>query len=100
LKLGGRFFCDGLRILDGNWNPAGWREVLKGDDPKAKKLIMSFLTPEILNALIAENPGRVVVLLGPIWNDPDFQSTRSELVWPEGFGKSMQRSGGLASLGF
>jgi hypothetical protein len=100
LKLGGRFFCDGLRILDGNWNPAGWRDVLKGDDPKAKKLIMSFLTPEILNALIAENPGSVVVLLGPIWNDPDFQSTRSELVWPEGFDKSMQRSGGLASLGF
>ena len=100
LKLKGRFFCDALKIQDGKWNPAGWMEVMNGDDPKAKKLIMSFLAPEVLNASIAENPARMVMLLGPILNDPEFRDIRSKLIWPKGYGQEADLVGDLGGIGF
>jgi hypothetical protein len=41
----------------------------------------------------------MIMKLKNIWNDEDFKETRSKLVWPEGFERSMQRAGGLADLG-
>jgi hypothetical protein len=61
---------------------------------------MSFLAPEVLNASIAENPARMVMLLGPILNDPEFRDIRSKLIWPKGYGQEADLVGDLGGIGF
>ena len=98
-EVGGGFYCDAFSLDEGEWNPAGWMKVLREGSPDAQKLIMPFLTPEVLNQEIRKNPEDMIMKLKSIWNDPEFRETRERLVFPRGYEGEMDLLGTLSDVG-
>jgi hypothetical protein len=108
LKLGGRFSSDLLRVNEGEWNTENLLKLLSKGDPKVNSLILSFifspvenfLPVEVLNAKIAKDPVKMIMLLRPLWNEREFRDTRSKLIWPKGYGQEADLVGDLGGIGF
>ncbi len=96
----GTFFFDEFQIDALEWNPRSWLKVLGEDNPEARSLILTILTPEILNKEIARNPAGMILKLKPVWNDESFKETRAKLIWPKGYGEKADLVGDLDDLGF
>ena len=99
-EVGGRFICDDFKVEHGQWNLKGWLEVRKKGTPKAQQLIATFLTPEMLNKEIQQDPAGMVMNLKEIWNDEGFRETRAKLVWPKGYVDQADLVGDLDDVGF
>ena len=98
-EVGIWFACDAFVTTSLEWNMEGWIEMLYKGNDEAKQLILPFLSVEKINKRIAQDPAGMVMMLKRVWNSPIFKEIRSQLIWPEGFERSIQRAGGLADLG-
>ena len=99
-EVGVDFGCDAFRLEKGQWNLKGWLKLLKEGSPKAQKLILPFLTPEVLNKEIQQDPAGMVMKLKEVWNDEIFRETRDQLVFPKGYEKEADLVGDLEDVGF
>jgi len=87
-------------LAKGKWNLEGWLVILKRSWPKVQKLILTILTPKILNREIQKDPPGMIMKLKPVWNDESFRETRDKLIWPQGYEEEMEIVGGLNTIGF
>jgi len=39
--VGGGFYCDDFRLVEGEWNPSGWLKILTTGKPAARRLILT-----------------------------------------------------------
>jgi len=99
-EVGGEFVCDAFELGKGQWNPEGWLKILKEGSPKAQKLILTLMSPEVLNKQIKKDPAGTIMKLKPVWNHENFKKIRSKLVWPQGYEEQMDIVGGLNTIGF
>ena len=99
-KVGGEFRCGYFKMEKGQWNLKGWLKVLKEGSQKARKLIVTLLTPEVINKEIQQDPAGVAMKLKEIWNDEGFRETRDKLVWPKGYEDQADLVGDLDEIGF
>ena len=99
-EVGGDFYCDAFELWKGLWNPKEWLKVLKEGNQKAQKLILTILSPEMLNKQIQQDPAGMVMKLKEIWNDEGFREIRDKLVWPKGYGDQADLVGDLDEIGF
>ena len=97
--LGGEFRCGAFTIQKGKWGIEGWMDVLESEDEKTRSLILTLLTPEVLNPLIQKDPEGTMMRLKGVWNRPDFRETRSGLVFPRGYEGEMDLLGTLSDVG-
>jgi len=58
-KIGEEFSCDYFVIRNGRWGIDEWIRILVEGDEKAKKLILTILTEDILDKWILEDPTRI-----------------------------------------
>jgi len=98
-EVGIWFACDAFVTTTGEWNMEGWIEMFDKGNDEVKQLILSLLSAEEINKRIAQDPAGMVMMLKRVWNSERFRDVRNQLIWPEGFERSMQRAGGLADLG-
>ena len=98
-EVGYLFSCDALVSTSLEWNMEGWIEMFDKGNDEVKQLVLSLLSAEEINKRIAQDPAGMVMMLKGVWNSPIFKEIRSQLIWPEGFEKSIQRAGGLADVG-
>lgn len=98
----GNFRSDELTIPAGEWNTKGLLKAFSEGNIAQKKLIVtsSFISPDILNNKLRENPEKTVVELKDIWNDPNFSDIRAKLNIPSNLEKEMDLLGDLSDIGF
>ena len=105
-KLGSDFLCDDFELRNfeygkGLWNfPEGWIKILAEGSSKAQNLILTLLTPEVLNKEIQKDPTGMVLALKSVWNEESFRMIRSKLIWPRGYEKEADLLGDLDDVGF
>jgi len=58
-KIGEEFSCDHFVIRNGRWGIEEWLRILVEGDEKAKKLILTILTEDILDKWMLEDPTRI-----------------------------------------
>ena len=63
-KIGGNFSCDEFTIDRGKWGVEGWLEVLQTGTAKAKTLILTLLSDDLLDKYFTEHPTELYVLDG------------------------------------
>ena len=97
--LGGKFDCGTFAIQEGRWGADEWLILLEREDEKTRSLILTLLTPEVLNPLIQKDPESTMMRLKGIWNRPDFRETRTGLVFPRGYEGEMDLLGDLSDIG-
>ena len=97
--LGGEFKCGAFMIQKGKWGVEEWLIILEREDEKTRSLILTLLTPEVLNQQIQKDPEGTMMRLKEVWNRPDFRETRSGLVFPRGYEGEMDLLGTLSDVG-
>ena len=85
-EVGGDFLCDAFELSQGEWNLEGWLNKMKEGDQEVQKLILTLLTPEILNQEIQKDPAGMIMKLKSVWNYPDFEKIKKGLKFPDDFG--------------
>ena len=63
-KIVGNFSCDEFIIDRGKWGIEGWLEVLEKGTDKAKSLILTLLSDDLLDKFILDDPMRLHLLDG------------------------------------
>ena len=63
-KIGGNFICDEFTIPKGEWGIEGWLKVLQTGTDKAKSLILTLLSDDLLDKYFTEHPTELYVLDG------------------------------------
>ena len=99
-KVGKGFDCDSFRLSGEKWNPKGWLGVLENGTPEAQSLILTLISPDVLNRKIKKDPAGMIMKLKPFWNDSNFKKIRSKLVWPKGYEEEMDIMGDINTIGF
>jgi len=103
-EVGGDFLCDAFELSQGEWNLEGWLNKMKEGDQEVQKLILTLLTPEILNQEIQKDPAGMIMKLKSVWNYPDFEKIKKGLKFPDDFGdvdrmiKSLNRMDDIKEL--
>ena len=97
--LEGEFRCGTFEVQEGKWGVEEWLIILEREDEKTRSLILTLLTPEVLNPLIQKDPEGTMMRLKEVWNRPDFRETRSGLVFPRGYEGEMDLLGTLSDVG-
>ena len=99
-EVGEYFYCGFFKLGPGKWNLRGWLRNLKSRKPEVQSLILTLISPEVMNQEIQKDPAGMIMKLKGVWNDESFRETRSKLVWPQGYEKEMDIIGGLNTIGF
>jgi hypothetical protein len=99
-EVGGGFSCSSFKLAEGKWNLEGWLKILKEGSSKAQKLILTLMSPEVLNKQIKQDPVGMIMKLKKVWNDESFKDIRDKLVWPQGYEKEAGLVGDLDDVGF
>jgi hypothetical protein len=68
--VGGGFSCNAFELEPGEWNLAGWEQVLHTGSLEARKLIstLPYLQPDWWNSELSKDPARTIQLLAPVWS--------------------------------
>ena len=99
-KVGKGFDCDSFKLSGEEWNPKGWLGVLENGSPEARSLILTLISPDVLNRKIQKDPSGMIMKLKPFWNHENFKKIRSKLVWPKGYEEEMGIVGDINTIGF
>jgi hypothetical protein len=62
------FYCDAFRLYSGEWNLAGWVQVLRTGSPEAQKLIQTIIGANYWNSEISSNPVGTLFRLAAVWD--------------------------------
>ena len=82
----GDFSCDAFKLESGEWNLAGWLQVLRTGSTDAKRLILTlpYLQPDWWNLELSKDPARTIQLLAPVWSQMSDELKR-EIRIPPGY---------------
>ena len=70
------FRCDAFDLGLGQWNLAGWLEVLQTGSPEAQKLISTIIGADYWNSEISNNPIGTLLRLAAVWDGLPEQTKR------------------------
>ena len=62
------FSCDAFRLYSGEWNLAGWLQVLRTGSQEAQKLIQTIIGTDYWNSEISSNPVGTLLRLAALWD--------------------------------
>jgi hypothetical protein len=62
------FRCDAFDLGPGQWNLAGWLEVLRTGSPEAQNLISTIIGADYWNSEISSNPIGTLLRLAAVWD--------------------------------
>jgi hypothetical protein len=85
-EVGGSFYCDAFSLAAGQWNPTGWMKIFKDGKSEAQKLILIFLSPDVLNQEIQKDPQGMIQALKTVWDFKGFAEVQKKLKFPDGYG--------------
>lgn len=85
-KIGGDFVCEDFRLDKGEWNTQGWLKILEHGTEEAQSLVLTLLSPAVLNQQIKKDPGGTIRKLKAVWNSPDFETIKKQLKFPAELG--------------
>ena len=85
-KIGGAFACEAFTLGEGEWNLTGWLKILRDGSEEAQELILTLISPDILNREISKDPSGMIRTLQGVWNEPVFQEMKSQLEFPREYG--------------
>lgn len=84
-KMGGDFYCSLFLVGPEKWNSSGWMGIWKNGSPQVRKLIVSLLTPDLLNWEIEKDPQGMLQKLVPLWDFHEFAEVQKGIVFPPEF---------------
>jgi len=99
-RIGGPFRCDAFEVALGGWSQEKLLTLFKSGNLETKQLIAPLIPVEDLNKEIEMDPGKMAIVLKPLWNDVDFKDIRSKLIWPKGYESDADLVGNLGDIGF
>ncbi len=85
-EVGGGFYCGFFKLGPGKWNLGGWLRILKSRKPEAQSLILTLISPDVLNRKIQKDPAGMIRKFKNVWNSPDFEKIKKGLKFPDDFG--------------
>jgi len=82
--VGRYFYCDEFRIGPGQWNPAGWVQVLREGDPAVRRLVLTlpaFDAQFWLGRLKGDlkQDGQTLLQLADLWGREDWEEEQARL---------------------
>ena len=80
----GDFYWDAFKLESGEWNLAGWLQVLRTGSTDAKRLILTlpYLQPDWWNSELSKDPARTIQLLAPVWSQMSDELKRGIRIPP------------------
>ena len=84
LTVTGNFWSDAFDLGPGQWNPAGWVQVLREGDPAARRLVLTlpaFDAQFWLNRLKGDlkQDGQTLLQLADLWQSPGWEEEQARL---------------------
>jgi len=82
--MGGGFSCNSFQLKPGEWNLAGWLQVLRTGSQEARKLILTlpYLQPDWWNSELSKDPARTIQKLAPWWSQMSDELKRGIRIPP------------------
>jgi len=96
----GEFSSDMVKIPKGQWGLKGWLDVYAKGNDQARSLLITLMSPDVINRMMQEAPEQTIIDLGLIWNDPEFDEIRAKVRVPDRYRDEMGLLVDLGELGF
>jgi len=96
----GSFWGDAFKLESGEWNLAGWLQVLRTGSTDAKKLMstLPYLQPDWWNLELSKDPARTIQLLAPWWSQMS-DEFKQEIRIPPGYEDRLGMRSEFSDLG-